>query len=55
MTQEAMEARADYMKRYRKDNKERINEYRKEWAKKNPDKIREYACRHWQRKAEQSV
>lgn len=51
MTQEAKEARAKYMREYRKHNRERLNEYRKAWAKRNPEKTREYAARQWERKA----
>lgn len=53
MTQEAKEARAKYMREYRKHNRERLNEYRKAWAKRNPEKTREYAARQWERKAAQ--
>lgn len=51
MTQEARIAQAEYMKEYRRQNKERLAEYRKAWAKRNPDKIRSYREKAWERKA----
>ena len=51
MTQEARNAQADYMREYRRKNKERLSEYRKKWAKNNPDKVRVYRERAWEKKA----
>ena len=51
MTQEARTAQAEYMKEYRRQNKERLAEYRKAWAKRNPDKIRNYREKAWEKRA----
>ena len=52
MTQEAMEARRDYKRRYRSENREKINAKQREWRAKNPDKVRAYQNRYWEKQAE---
>ena len=39
----------EYMKEYRKNNREKIKEYYKQWRKDNPDKVKEQSKRHYQR------
>lgn len=51
MNEAAKSVRYEYMKEYRRKNKERINELKREWARKNPDKVKEYQDRHWERHA----
>ena len=57
LTKAAREARARYVREYRKnqteEQKERRREYAREWAKKNPDKIKAARVRYWNKKAAQ--
>lgn len=41
----------EYMKRYRKENAEKLRQKQNEWRKNNPDKVREYRKRYWEKKA----
>ena len=56
MTEEAKEAKRqymlEYMKQYREKNREKLNESRRKWVAANPEKIKEYNARQWERKAE---
>lgn len=55
MTEEAKQARAAYLKEYRKKNAQRINAYQREYRKNNPDKARNWQANYWQKKAEQEA
>lgn len=55
MNEAAKHERYEYMKRYRKENRERINELKREWNKNNPDKVKEYQERYWERKAQERI
>ncbi len=54
MTQEAMEARRDYKRKYRAKNREKINQQQREWRARNPEKVREYQSRYWEKAAKAS-
>lgn len=54
MTQEAREARAAYMKEYRKRNKDRLNAYARQWRKENPEKVASYTEKQWEKKAREN-
>ena len=54
MTQEARDARAAYMKEYRRRNKDRLNAYARQWRKDNPEKVASYTEKQWQRKAREA-
>lgn len=49
----AKKARREYMKKWRKDNKEKVNSYQKEWRKNNKDKVVGYQEKFWQKKAKE--
>ena len=49
MTIEAIKARRDYQRKYRKKNRERINSQRRKWQSENREKAREYNQRYWQK------
>ena len=55
MTDEAKESKrqymSEYMKRYRQENRERINAKQREWNAKNPDKAKAYRVAYWEKKA----
>ena len=55
MTEEAKKAQAEYMKRYRRENRERLNKYRREWGKKHPEKQKEYSANYWNKKAQEGA
>ena len=40
MTEEAIKARREYAKKYREQNRSRINAKHKEWRNRNPDKVK---------------
>lgn len=41
----------DYYKKYRENNRERINEKYKQWRENNKDKIKQYNKNYWNKKA----
>ena len=41
----------EYMRKYRQENRERINAKQREWNAKNPDKVKAYCAAYWERKA----
>ena len=51
LSAQAQEARRDYKRRYRIQNREKINLQQRMWRKKNPDKVKEYQAQYWERKA----
>lgn len=50
MTEEAVIARREYMKKWREKNKEKLSTYQKEWRKNNKDKVVEYQQKYWEKK-----
>lgn len=52
MTDDAKNARAEYMRQWRKNNRDRINEYKRKWARENPERVRSYTDKHWAKKAQ---
>ena len=51
MNESAKEARREYLKEWRKKNRDKWNAYQKKWRKNNPDKCNEYQTRYWEKKA----
>lgn len=51
LSEQAQEARRNYKRRYRIQNREKINSQQRMWRKKNPDKVKEYQAQYWERKA----
>ena len=55
LSDKARQAKNEYQRRYRANNRERHNakqrEYHKKWRDANKDKLREYYERYWQNKA----
>ena len=51
MTQEARDARAAYMREYRKRNKDKLNAYARQWRKDNPEKVASYTEKQWEKRA----
>ena len=51
MTPEAKRIRKIYKRKYRQENKEKINKQQREWRAKNPDKVRAYQAKYWSKKA----
>jgi chromatin segregation and condensation protein Rec8/ScpA/Scc1 (kleisin family) len=51
MSAEAVEARRNYQREYRRKNQEKINAKRREWRADNRDKVRRYNQRYWERRA----
>jgi len=39
-----------YLKEYRKNNKEKINQYQRKWRSENKDKVISYQNRYWSNK-----
>ena len=70
MTDAAKEARREYMRKWREENRQSIREYNrnwrranrdamnryaKEWRDANPDKVKGYRESYWERRAEQTT
>lgn len=51
LSQAAKAARLEYMREYRKQNRERIREYSKRWNAEHPSAQKEYQRRYWERRA----
>lgn len=51
LSQAAQAARREYMREYRKQNRERIREYSKRWNAEHPNAQKEYQHRYWERRA----
>lgn len=51
MTPEALEAKQNYDREYRKKNRQKINRQQREWRARNPDKVKEQKQRYWEKKA----
>ena len=51
LTEEAKNARREYMRRWRKDHRFSIREYQRNWRKQNPMRLMEYQERYWAKKA----
>ena len=55
MTEEAKKKRAEYMRKYRAENREKINAAQRERNRNNPEKRREYQRRYWEKKASETA
>lgn len=53
LTQEAAEAKREYMREYYRKNKKKLLEQRKEWARNNKDKVAAANQRYWEKRAKQ--
>lgn len=51
MSAEAVEARRNYQREYRRKNQAKINAKRREWRADNRDKVQQYNREYWERKA----
>lgn len=51
--QQALEARREYLRKWRQKNKKRVNAYQKQYRKENPEKIKEINARYWMKKAQE--
>lgn len=52
LSERAKEARREYMRRYRADNRERLNAQKREWNKNNPEKAKLYKERYFEKLAD---
>lgn len=55
MTDAAREARREYQRRWRKNNRAAICEYQRNWRNANPDRVKQYQEEYWARKAQQTM
>jgi len=51
MTKAALEAKREYDRQYRKNNRERLNEYQRKWRENNRDKQKNNNIQYWERVA----
>lgn len=42
--------RKEYFRKYKQENKEKLNEYQREWRAEHPEKVKEYQQRYWMKK-----
>ena len=54
MANSAADARREYKKRWRQENRAKVNAYAREWRSRNPEKVKEYQAKYWQRVADKS-
>lgn len=64
MSEDAVKARRDYSREYRKKKKDELSEeqqervremkraYQREWRRRNKDKVKAYNAQYWERRAE---
>lgn len=48
-----LEAKREYYRQYRKENKKKIAEYNRKYRENHPEKIKEHNKKHWLKKAEE--
>ena len=51
MTEEAKQARKEYMKKWQAENRDHVNDYMKQYRAKHPEKVKQYNQSYWERKA----
>ena len=51
MTDEAKNARREYSRNWRRNNRDAMNQYAKTWRDANPDKVKAYREAYWERKS----
>ena len=51
MDKRAKAARAAYMRNWRKQNREKVNEYSSRWRAENPEKVKQHTEKYWLKKA----
>ena len=44
----------EYMRKYREQNRERINAKQREWNARNPDKAKAYNAAYWEKRAKEN-
>lgn len=54
MNDNAKNTRRDYFRKYRQENREKLNAYSREWRKTHPVKAGAIAVRYWEKKAEEA-
>lgn len=54
MSEEAKQAQREYVKQWRKRNRERVNAYQRDWNRRNPEKRKQYNAAYWERVIERS-
>lgn len=55
MTDAARQARREYQRQWRKNNRAAIREYQRNWRNANPDRVKQYQEDYWVRKAQQTT
>jgi hypothetical protein len=51
LSEAAQKARNEYMRSWRKNNREKVNQYQAKYRANNPDKVREWNKKQWERVA----
>lgn len=49
LSEAARKARNEYMRGWRKKNREKVNEYQAKYRSKNPDKVKQWNKNKWER------
>lgn len=49
------DAKNDYYRKYREDNREHLREYLKEYRAKNKDKVKQWNRTYWNKKAKERM
>jgi hypothetical protein len=54
LSKEAREARNQYARNWRQNNKEKVKAYIRKYRAENPEKLKEWAAKHWERAAQKA-
>lgn len=52
MSEQTKRERREYMREYRKKNREQIRENQRQWRERNPEKVAAYQERYWTKRAQ---
>lgn len=55
MNEQAKAAKREYWRKYREQNRDKVNAYQRSWRKNNPDKVKAATERYWSKKAAEAV
>jgi hypothetical protein len=50
MSEAAKEKRKEYIRQWKKENRDKVNASNRKWRQENPDKIKKYQENYWERK-----
>lgn len=52
LSEKALQAKREYNRRYKKENREKINEYQRQYRLDHKEKIKEYQEKYWNKRSQ---